>query len=266
MSGDAQDFTPGEIAGVDDAGLVDMWQRLWTPHRMPYLRGENRPNATNDVECPFCRVPRGDDREGHILGGDARGQLALDGHGQRAGLGLGEGLGGEHVLDLARADAEGQRAERAVGRGVGVAADDGHAGLGEALLGADDVHDALPGLTHGVAGDAELRAVRGEGLHLLAGDLVLHPEGEVRLAPDEGDIGRDVVVHRRDGEVGSTHRPAVHAQPVEGLRRGDLVHEVQVDVEERRLALGRPHHVPVPHLLAERPSHGRTPLVRCLIM
>jgi hypothetical protein len=47
------------------------------------------------------------------------------------------------MLDLRGADAEGQRAEGAVGRGVAVAADDGHAGQGEALLRADDVDDAL---------------------------------------------------------------------------------------------------------------------------
>jgi hypothetical protein len=48
------------------------------------------------------------------------------------------------VLDLGRADAEGQRAEGAMRRGVAVAADDGHARQGEALLRPDDVHDALP--------------------------------------------------------------------------------------------------------------------------
>ena len=72
---------------------------------------------------------------------------------------LGERLGGEHVLDLAGADAERERPEGAVGGGVGVAADDGHARLGEALLGADDVDDALAGGAHGVLGDAELGGV-----------------------------------------------------------------------------------------------------------
>ena len=43
-----------------------------------------------------------------------------------------------------RADAVRERAEGAVRRGVAVAADDGHAGQREALLGADDVDDALP--------------------------------------------------------------------------------------------------------------------------
>jgi hypothetical protein len=47
------------------------------------------------------------------------------------------------MLDLGRADAMRQRAEGAMRRGVAVAADDGHAGQGPALFGADDVHDAL---------------------------------------------------------------------------------------------------------------------------
>ena len=45
---------------------------------------------------------------------------------------LRQGLGGEHVLDLAGADAERERAEGAVGGGVAVAADDRHARLGQA--------------------------------------------------------------------------------------------------------------------------------------
>ena len=63
---------------------------------------------------------------------------------------LRERLGGEDVLDLAGADAEGQGAEGAVGGGVAVAAHDRHARLGQALLGADDVHDALVAVAHGV--------------------------------------------------------------------------------------------------------------------
>ena len=53
------------------------------------------------------------------------------------------------MLDLGGADAEGERAEGAMRRGVAVAADDGHAGLGQALLGADDMDDALGMLSIG---------------------------------------------------------------------------------------------------------------------
>ena len=147
-----------------------------------------------------------------------------------AGRVLGERLGGEHVLDLARADAEGQRADGAVGRGVAVAADDGHPRLGEAQLGPDHVHDALVGVAHRVAGDAELLAVGREHLELLGRDGVGH-----RLV----DVGRrHVVVGRRHGEVGSAHAASGQAQAVEGLGRGHLVDEVQVDEQEVGLALG----------------------------
>ena len=51
----------------DGAGMPDGWQRLWAPHRLEYLRGENRPLADNDVECPFCRIPKMGDEDGLIV-------------------------------------------------------------------------------------------------------------------------------------------------------------------------------------------------------
>lgn len=55
------------------AGLPDAWQRLWAPHRMEYLKGENRPLVGNTVECPFCRIPSLSDEDGLIV---ARGTTA----------------------------------------------------------------------------------------------------------------------------------------------------------------------------------------------
>ena len=84
-----------------------------------------------------------DRAEDQVLGGDAGAERAVvvDAHRLRAWLH--EALRGQHVLDLARADAEGERAERAVRRRVAVAADDRHARLGDAELRPDDVDDAL---------------------------------------------------------------------------------------------------------------------------
>ena len=47
--------------------MPDPWQRLWAPHRMEYLSGENRPLPGNDVPCPFCRIPTLEDRAGLIV-------------------------------------------------------------------------------------------------------------------------------------------------------------------------------------------------------
>ncbi len=52
---------------IDGAGMPDGWQRLWAPHRLDYLRGENRPLVGNDVDCPFCRIPTLQDEEGLIV-------------------------------------------------------------------------------------------------------------------------------------------------------------------------------------------------------
>jgi ATP adenylyltransferase len=49
------------------AGMPDSWHRLWAPHRLDYLKGENRPLDENDVECPFCRIPSLTDKEGLIV-------------------------------------------------------------------------------------------------------------------------------------------------------------------------------------------------------
>lgn len=49
------------------AGMPDAWSRLWAPHRMSYLTGENRPLPGNDIECPFCRVQTLGDEEGLVV-------------------------------------------------------------------------------------------------------------------------------------------------------------------------------------------------------
>ena len=72
-------------------------------------------------------------------------------------------LGGEDVLDLGGTDTEGEGAESAMGGSVGVTANDSGAGKGEALLGADDVHDTLPLVAEAKVCDAELLDVLLEG-------------------------------------------------------------------------------------------------------
>ena len=107
-----------------------------------------------------------DDRQDDVLGGHAGRQGAVDGDAHVLRLLLDQRLGGEDVLDLRGADAVGQRPEGAVGRGVAVAADDGRARQGEALLGADDVDDALALVELGEVFDAEVAGVLGERLDL----------------------------------------------------------------------------------------------------
>ncbi len=53
------------------AGAPDVFQRLWTPHRMAYIRGEGKPQEAE--ECPFCDIPAREDEDGLVV---ARGELA----------------------------------------------------------------------------------------------------------------------------------------------------------------------------------------------
>ena len=54
-------------------GLPDGFERLWTPHRMVYIQGENKPPTPQTHDCPFCTIPDAADADGLIV---HRGALA----------------------------------------------------------------------------------------------------------------------------------------------------------------------------------------------
>ena len=52
--------------------MTDAFDRLWTPHRMAYIRGENKPAGDEAGEgCPFCSAPGRPDEESLVV---ARGE------------------------------------------------------------------------------------------------------------------------------------------------------------------------------------------------
>ncbi len=58
----------GDAIEQDGVGVPDELERLWTPHRMAYIRGENKPSDSEaGHQCPFCRIPTLDDREGLVV-------------------------------------------------------------------------------------------------------------------------------------------------------------------------------------------------------
>lgn len=48
------------------AGVPDAFQRLWTPHRLAYVRGEDTSIETRPG-CPFCTGPEYDDQDSLIV-------------------------------------------------------------------------------------------------------------------------------------------------------------------------------------------------------
>jgi ATP adenylyltransferase len=50
---------------TEPADAPDAFERLWTPHRMAYIRGESKPGDSD--ECPFCAAPAGSDEDGLVV-------------------------------------------------------------------------------------------------------------------------------------------------------------------------------------------------------
>ena len=69
---------PDDAPRVDDLadhpGDPDGFQRLWTPHRMVYIGGQDKPADATSEQCPFCRAQQGSDEDGLIV---ARGRTVF---------------------------------------------------------------------------------------------------------------------------------------------------------------------------------------------
>jgi len=59
------EFSDADIQ--DGVGEPDAFQRLWTPHRIAYVKGENKPESSDEADCPFCRIPTLSDEDGLIV-------------------------------------------------------------------------------------------------------------------------------------------------------------------------------------------------------
>lgn len=65
MTVDERDVGPADAL----AGVPDGFQRLWTPHRMVYIGGQDKPEDDGEQACPFCRAATSDDDRAHLVVG-----------------------------------------------------------------------------------------------------------------------------------------------------------------------------------------------------
>jgi ATP adenylyltransferase len=62
------DESPVVESAAQFAGERDGFGRLWTPHRMVYIKGENKPEHDEaGDDCPFCSAPKRPDEDALIL-------------------------------------------------------------------------------------------------------------------------------------------------------------------------------------------------------
>ncbi len=204
------------------------------------------------------RADAPDDHQDQVFRGGAQRQLPVDADAHVLREPVHQRLRGQHVLDLGGADAEAQRAERAVGGGVAVAADHHHAGADHAVLGRDDVLDALQRVVGVEQRNVVALAVAPEVAGLQRRGRVLDDAVAHRVRGNDVAHGRHVLPGHRD-------LAALCVQAGEGLRAGVLVHQVQV-AEQQDVLRVEPHHgVRVDELAVEgagRVIHARSSCVR----
>ncbi len=63
-----QSADPGLGSPAEYPGAPDAFQRLWTPHRLVYIKGDKRPQHDGPGrDCPFCRAPGVPDAEALVV-------------------------------------------------------------------------------------------------------------------------------------------------------------------------------------------------------
>jgi len=103
----------------------DRLQRLWTPYRMAYIKGEPGSGRDADAGCPLCRIPTLSDEEGLILARGTSGYAVLNLHPYNPGhlmvvtyrhVGELEELTGDESVELAAMTRDAVRAVKAASR------------------------------------------------------------------------------------------------------------------------------------------------------
>ena len=244
--GPARDVLECRVVRRNQAGTCAALDRhVADRHPLLHRQGaDGLARVLEHVAGPATDPDSGDEGEDDVLAAHARDEPSVDPDLVGLRLPLEERLRREDHLDLARPDPERQRAERAVGRRVRIAADDRHPGLGEPELRSDHVDDPLVRRAEAMQRDGELAAVR-----LELGDLCRSHRIGHRQRPR---VGRGGVVRRGDRPFGVTDAQPARAEPGEGLRRRHLVDEVEVDREDRRRPFVLADDVVVPDLLDDR--------------
>ena len=217
--------------------------------------GDGRAAELDGKPARALRADAADDHQDEVLGRRPERQVPVDPDAHVAGQPVDERLRGQHMLDLGRADAEAEGTQGTIGGRVAVAADDHHAGPDHAVLGRDDVLDALQGVVGVEQRDAVPHAVALQVARLQGRGRVLD-----HAVPNR--VGRDDVADRRD--VLPRHRDlsALLVQPREGLRAGVLVHQVQVAEQQHVLLVERGHGVRIDKLAVESARCHRMPSER----
>jgi hypothetical protein len=126
---------------------------------------------------------------------------------------------------------------------MAIAAHDGHTWLGQAQLGTNHVDDAALGMIDSIQPDAKLMAVGLELAHLAISHLINQRQTQIER--------RRRMIHRRYRALGAAHNQSFLPKTCESLGRGDLMHQVQVNVKDGRTACLLGNEMSIPDLIEQ---------------
>lgn len=79
MTDDADQERPTRLElAAELAGDPDGFDRLWTPHRMVYIGGQDKPTGDGVDECPFCLAPARPDADALLVARGAHAYVLLN--------------------------------------------------------------------------------------------------------------------------------------------------------------------------------------------
>ena len=194
-----------------------------------------------------------DDGEDHVFAGDAQRQVAVDRDAHVLGPLLHQGLGRQHMLHFARADAESEAAESAMRCRMAVAAHQRDAGLGGALFRPDDMDDALALVHERNQRHVEIGAVLHQGFELHARLIVFDALAAIG--------GRNDMIRHGKHRVGPAHRAVVVAHAFETGPARDLVSQMHVDIQQRRAVIVFGDDMALPYLVEQGLSRAHLPFL-----
>ena len=164
------------LIDCDQTGACARFNRHIAHRHPPFhrKRADGRAGELQRVAGAACGADGANHRQHQILGEHPRLQRAVNDDAHRLRLLLRQTLRRQHMLHLARADAESERGKGAMRGRMRIAANHRHPRQRQALFRADHMHNPLPRVAPSKQTDAELGAVALQRLHLRARNRVLN--------------------------------------------------------------------------------------------
>ena len=145
------------------------------------------------------------------------------------------------MFHLGCANAERQRTECPMRCCMRITADNGHAGLCEALFRANDMDNALANIFHRKIGNTKFGCIGGKRLNLNPRFLVRNAHRPVGC--------RYIVVSNSKCAIGGTNLAASIAQAFKSLWAGHFMDKVPVDIDQTGAVILAMHNMCIPYLV-----------------